>query len=72
MQSAIYTGPQGARGKDAAVVEQQPGRIVFRTTGRCRSPTGSPSPRPGRKGVVMEPTRAQQIGADAQGRSRRC
>jgi hypothetical protein len=31
-QSALYTGPQGSTGKDAVVVEQQPGRIVFRTT----------------------------------------
>ncbi|HEV3409770.1 MAG TPA: DUF2207 domain-containing protein, partial [Chthoniobacterales bacterium] len=31
-QTAVYTGPQGGRGKDAAIVEQQPGRIVFRTT----------------------------------------
>ncbi len=31
-QTALYTGPQGGRGKDATVVEQQPGRIVFRTT----------------------------------------
>src|SRR4029077_17377799 len=31
-QNAFYTGPQGAQGKDAAVVEQLPGRIVFRTT----------------------------------------
>ena len=32
MQSAIYTGPQGARGRDATIVEQKPGFIVFRTT----------------------------------------
>jgi len=31
-QTALYTGPQGARGKDARIVEQSPGRIVFRTT----------------------------------------
>src|SRR3954468_20536460 len=31
-QSAIYTGPQGAHGTDAVVVEQKPGLIVFRTT----------------------------------------
>src|SRR6202047_3403390 len=31
-QSAFYTGPQGARGQDAAIVEQRPGHIVFRTT----------------------------------------
>jgi hypothetical protein len=31
-QSAFYTGLQGARGQDAALVEQQNGHIVFRTT----------------------------------------
>jgi hypothetical protein len=31
-QSAFHTGPQGARGRDAAIVEQRPGHIVFRTT----------------------------------------
>ena len=31
-QTAFYTGAQGATGKDATIVEQQPGRIVFRTT----------------------------------------
>lgn len=29
---AVYTGPQGATGRDAAVIEETPGRIVFRTT----------------------------------------
>src|ERR1700749_4465018 len=29
-QTAFYTGAQGATGRDAAIVEQQPGRIVFR------------------------------------------
>ena len=31
-QTAVYTGPQDAQGRDATVVEQRPGRIVFRTT----------------------------------------
>ncbi|CAN0511662.1 unnamed protein product, partial [Phaeothamnion confervicola] len=31
-QSALYTGPQGARDKDATVVSQDGGTIVFRTT----------------------------------------
>src|SRR4029078_8281373 len=30
-QTAFYTGPRGARGRDARIVEQSPGRIVFRT-----------------------------------------
>jgi uncharacterized membrane protein YgcG len=31
-QTAFYTGAQGATGKDAAIISEQPGRIVFRTT----------------------------------------
>jgi uncharacterized membrane protein YgcG len=31
-QGAFYTGVQGANGKDATIVEQRPGSIVFRTT----------------------------------------
>src|SRR5262249_55154001 len=31
-QTAFYTGPQGGRGQDAMIVEQEPGHIVFRTT----------------------------------------
>jgi len=31
-RSAFYTGPQDAKGQDAAVVEQRPGHIVFRST----------------------------------------
>src|SRR5262245_15200289 len=31
-QTAVYTGPQGGRGKDAAVVEQRPGSNGFPTT----------------------------------------
>jgi hypothetical protein len=33
-QNALYTGPQGATGKDARVVEQSGNRIVWRTTRR--------------------------------------
>lgn len=32
IQRALYTGAQGTNGADATVVEEQPGRIVFRTT----------------------------------------
>ena len=31
-QRSVYTGPQGSTGKDAAVIAEEPGRIVFRTT----------------------------------------
>ena len=40
-QTAFYTGPQGAAGKDATIVEQQPGpHRVPHHEARCRSPTG--------------------------------
>jgi hypothetical protein len=48
-QSVFYTGPQDARGQDARIVEQAPGRIVFRTTRQLPRHGGSPSRRPGRK-----------------------
>ena len=32
LNSAFYTGPQGADGKDATVIAQRPGYIAFRTT----------------------------------------
>jgi hypothetical protein len=63
LQSAIYTGPQGARGKDAVVVEQGPGRIVFRTTRPLPVKNGLTVAAAWRKGVVAEPTRGQQIAA---------
>jgi hypothetical protein len=31
-QSAFYTGPQDANGRDASIAEERPGHIVFRTT----------------------------------------
>ena len=62
-QSAFYTGPQGARGKDAMVVEQQPGRIVFRTTRPLPVANGLTVAAAWPKGVVIEPTRAQQLSA---------
>src|SRR4051812_18703785 len=63
IQSAIYTGPQGARGKDAVVVEQRPGRIVFRTTKRLPVATGLTVAAGWQKGVVAEPTNMQRIEA---------
>jgi len=59
-QHAIYTGPQGARGKDAAVVEQRPGLIVFRTTRPLPVANGLTVAAAWHKGVVAEPTREQQ------------
>jgi uncharacterized membrane protein YgcG len=61
-QSAFYTGPQGAQGKDASVVEQQPGRIVFRTTRALPPRSGLTVAAGWQKGVVEPPTVAQQAG----------
>jgi uncharacterized membrane protein YgcG len=61
-QSAFYTGPQGARGQDAAIVEQQPGHIVFRTTRALPPGTGLTVAAAWPKGIVAEPTASQQTG----------
>lgn len=58
-QTAIYTGPQDARGKDASIVEQQPGRIVFRTTRPLPPHNGLTVAAAWQKGVVEPPTAAQ-------------
>ena len=55
-QTAVYTGPQGARGKDATIVEQQPGRIVFRTTRPLPPKNGLTVAAAWQKGVVEPPT----------------
>jgi uncharacterized membrane protein YgcG len=62
-QSAIYTGPQGAHGTDAVVVEQKPGLIVFRTTKQLPVANGLTVASGWDKGVVAEPTNAQRIEA---------
>ena len=59
-QRAFYTGPQGARGKDAAVVDDQPGRIVFRTTRPLPPGNGLTVAAAWPKGVVAAPTTAQR------------
>ena len=59
-QSAFYTGLQGASGKDAAVVDQQPGRIVFRTTRSLPRFNGLTVAAAWPKGVTEPPTQAQQ------------
>ena len=58
-QTAFYTGAQGARGKDATIVEQQPGRIVFRTTRPLPAHNGLTVAAAWQKGVVEPPTAAQ-------------
>jgi uncharacterized membrane protein YgcG len=62
-QSAIYTGPQGARGRDATIVEQKPGFIVFRTTKPLPVANGLTVAAGWPKGVVHEPTQVQKIEA---------
>jgi len=62
LQNAIYTGPQGARGKDAAVVEQVPGRIVFRTTRPLPARNGLTVAAAWPKGIVAAPTESQKAG----------
>jgi uncharacterized membrane protein YgcG len=59
-QSAFYTGAQGAQGKDATVIEQQPGRIVFRTTRPLPPHNGLTVAAAWQKGVVEAPSAAQR------------
>ncbi|HEY4406917.1 MAG TPA: DUF2207 domain-containing protein [Xanthobacteraceae bacterium] len=59
-QSAFYTGPQGARGQDAAIVQQQPGHIVFRTTRALPPGSGLTVAAAWAKGVVAPPSASQQ------------
>jgi uncharacterized membrane protein YgcG len=61
-QSAFYTGPQGASGKDAAILAQQPGHIVFRTTRALPPGNGLTVAAAWPKGIVAEPTASQQTG----------
>jgi len=54
-QRAFYTGPQGATGTDASVVDEQPGRIVFRTTRPLPARNGLTVAAAWRKGVLDPP-----------------
>jgi uncharacterized membrane protein YgcG len=63
LQSAIYTGPQGGRGRDATVIEQKPGFIVFRTTRPLPVANGLTVAAAWPKGVVQEPTQMQKLQA---------
>jgi len=56
LQSALYTGSQGARGGDAELLEQRPGRIVFRTTRPLPPRNGLTVAVRWQKGVVEKPT----------------
>lgn len=59
-QNAFYTGPQGATGKDAEVVEQTRNRIVWRTTRRLPPNSGLTVAVAWQKGIVSPPNAAQQ------------
>jgi uncharacterized membrane protein YgcG len=61
-QVAFYTGPQGAQGKDAAVIERQPGRIVVRTTRPLPPRSGLTVAVAWQKGVVEPPSPSQRAG----------
>ena len=62
-QSSFYTGPQGAKEQDAAIVEQRPGYIVFRTTRPSPAHSGLTVASAFAKGIVIEPTQAENVGA---------
>lgn len=59
-QNALYTGPQGAAGKDARVIEQGGNRIVWRTTRRLAPYEGLTVAVAWQKGIVAPPSGAQQ------------
>jgi uncharacterized membrane protein YgcG len=59
-QTAFYTGPQGATGKDATIVEQRPGFIVFRTTRPLPRQNGLTVAASWQKGLVEPPSQSQQ------------
>jgi uncharacterized membrane protein YgcG len=61
-QTAFYTGPQGAQGKDATIVEEKPGRIVFHTTRALPVHNGLTVTAGWQKGVIEEPDAAQRAG----------
>lgn len=61
-QAAFYTGPQGARGQDAAIVTRQPGQILFRTTRTLPPGNGLTVAAAWQKGLVAPPSPTEQAG----------
>src|SRR5262249_4958456 len=59
-QTAVYTGPQGSREKNAEVIEKAPGRIVFRTTAPLPPRSGLTVAAAFEKGIVTPPTDAER------------
>ncbi len=62
IQSAFYTGPQGAKGQDAQVVDKRPGFIVFRTTRPLPDHQGLTVAAAWPKGIITPPTSGQLAG----------
>src|SRR5262249_32618452 len=60
-QRAVYTGPQGATGKDATVVEERPGVIAFRTTRPLPAHSGLTVAAAWPKGIVTAPTATDRL-----------
>lgn len=61
MQRASYTGPQGATGSNARVVEQTDNRIVWRTTRSLARYEGLTVAVGWQKGVIAPPSTAQRV-----------
>lgn len=59
-QTAVYTGPMGSTGKDAAIVARQPGVIMFQTTRPLPPKNGLTVAASWQKGVVTAPTSTQE------------
>ncbi len=59
-QRAVYTGPQGANGKQARVVSEAPGEILFRTTGPLAPYEGLTVAVAWPKGVIAAPSEADR------------
>ena len=59
-QTAFYTGPQGAAGKNAMIVSERPGQILFQTTRALPPRNGLTVAAAWQKGLIAAPTNAQQ------------
>jgi uncharacterized membrane protein YgcG len=60
IETAFYTGAQGASGKDARVVSEQPGTVVFRTTQVLPANNGLTVAASWPKGIVTAPAETQR------------
>ena len=63
-QRAVYTGPEGSTAKNAEVVDEKPGEIVFRTTSSLGPYEGLTVAASFPKGVVDEESRSLGLLAD--------